>query len=473
MTPSKTLTPVRAVALAAALALSACSQMPRYERPASPVPDQWPTAQGRTTQPPAADLAWPDFFTDATLRELIHTALAHNRDLRAAVLTIEQARAQRGLRSADSWPTLNATATGSRTPTASGGIASTYTGGLLVTAYELDFFGRVASLQGQALAQYLATQEASQTVRISLIASVAQSWLALLADEELLQITRQSVASREDTLRLVRLRHEHGAASELDLHAVESTAAAARVALAQLQRQRALNENTLTLLLGQPLPAALRESLASARLAQVRLPQLPAGLPSDLLTQRPDIRQAEQLLIAAHANIGAARAAFFPRITLTAGVGSASSELSGLFRNGAWGFTLAPQLLAPIWDAGRNQATLDAAQASRDVALAQYDKAIQNAFREVSDALAARHTLTWQLQAQRAQHDADTARLRLSTLRVERGASSRLDWLDAQRAGLSSQQAVVQTQLAQLQNQVALFKALGAGQAPRAAPDRP
>ena len=454
-------------ALAAAALLAGCSMIPTYERPSAPVAAQWPdsTAEVATATTPATALAWQDFFADASLRQLIDMALANNRDLRVAVLNIEQARAQLGIRRADQWPTLNAAASGSRTPNGTGGSSNLYSAGLAITAYEIDFFGRVASLKEQALAQYLATTEGSRTARISLIATVAQTWLGLLADEELLAISRQTLVTREDSLKLVRLRLEHGATSELELRQSESLIEAARVALAQQQRQRALDENAMVLLLGQGVPPAVRERLATARLTQLHWPELAAGLPSDLLTSRPDIRQAEQQLIAANANIGAARAAFFPRISLTAGAGSASSELGGLFKNGSWGVTLAPQLLLPLFDAGRNQAGLDSAQTGRNIAVAQYEKAIQGAFREVADALAGRDTLAHQLNAQQAQLEAETARLRLTELRYQNGVASLLDWLDAQRTLFATQQVMVQTRLAYLQNQVALYKTLGGGAA--------
>ncbi|MFT7115696.1 MAG: multidrug efflux system outer membrane protein [Rhodoferax sp.] len=450
--------------LVAALLLAGCSLIPTYERPAAPVSTQWPTDTPTTAgATPAAKLAWQSYFGDASLTALIDVALANNRDLRVAVLNIELARAQLGIRRADQFPTVNAAASGSRTPNANGGITSVYSAGLLVTAYEIDFFGRVASLKEQALAQYLATREGSQTARISLIATVAQTWLGLLADEELLSISTQTLATRENSLRLVRLRLENGAASDLELYQAQSLMENARATRAQQQRQRALDENTLVLLLGQTLPTEVRARLASARLTQLRLPELPAGVPSDLLIQRPDIRQAEQQLIAANANIGAARAAFFPRIALTTGLGSGSNELSGLFKGGSWGFTLAPQLLVPLFDAGRNQAGLDSSLTNRKIAIAQYEKSIQSAFREVADALAGRDTLAEQLRAQQAQTEAETQRLRLTDLRFENGAASLLDSLDAQRSLFATQQVLVQIRLAYLQNQVALYKTLGGG----------
>lgn len=456
------------ITLACVSLLSGCSLMPSYERPSAPVAAQWPgmataALSNNDSNKANKDVGWEVFFSDTTVRELINTALANNRDLRVSVLNIEQARAQLGIRRADQFPTVNATVTGSRTPGSDGAIKSAYTGGLTVTAYELDFFGRVASLKEQALAQYLATQEGNKTVQISLMATVAQSWLSLLADEELLSLSRQTLASREESLKLVSLKLQHGAASELDLRLAQTLRESARATLAQQQRQRALDEHALTLLLGQALPASAQTQLASAGLGALRFPDVPAGLPSELLTRRPDVRQAEQLLIASNANIGAARAAFFPRISLTVGAGSASGELAGLFKDGSWGWTLAPQLVLPIFDAGRNQANLDAARVARDIAVAQYEKAIQSAFREVSDALAGRDTLAQQLQASEALLEAETARSKLTKLRFDNGAASQLDWLDAQRSLFAAQQAQVQTRLASLQNQVALYKVLGGG----------
>ncbi|RZL87184.1 MAG: efflux transporter outer membrane subunit, partial [Variovorax sp.] len=275
--------------------------------------------------------------------------------------------------------------------------------------------------------------------------------------------TRQTLGTRDESQRLTKLRFDNGVSSELDFRQAESLAEAARATLAQLQRQRALDENALVLLIGQALPTGVLDGGAPKLSAVADLPAVPAGLPSDLLMQRPDIRQAEQQLIAANANIGAARAAFFPRISLTATAGTASNELSGLFESGSWGFSLAPSLLLPIFDAGRNQAGLESARAGREIAVAQYEKSIQSAFREVSDALAGRATLAEQLRAQRAQATAESTRFRLSDLRYRNGISNFLDTLDAQRSLFVVQQSVVQTRLAQLQNQVQLYRALGGG----------
>ena len=459
-------TPV-ACALTAMALLSGCSMIPTYERPEAPVAAQWPAAAGAASAPAApaaADLPWQDFVGDARLQELVALALQNNRDLRVAVASIEQARAQYQIRQADQVPTINAAATGNRQPAAngSGGISSTYTAGLAMASWEIDFFGRVASLKEAALAQFLATQEARSAVQTSLVASVVSTWLSLQTNEELLALTQRTLATRDDSLRLNRLRFDQGVTSALDLRQAESLTAAARSTLAQQQRLRALDVNALTLLVGQPVPEGLLPSPQGDDRA-VALRDVPEGMPSDLLERRPDIRQAEQLLIAANANIGAARAAFFPRISLTASAGTASNALSGLFKSGSWGWTLAPQAVLPIFDAGRNQAGLDSARAGRDVAVAQYEKAIQSAFREVADALAGRATLGEQVLAQQAQATAEADRFRLADLRYRNGVASYLDVLDAQRALFATQQALAQSQLAQRQNQVALYKALGGG----------
>jgi multidrug efflux system outer membrane protein len=452
-----------ATAIALALCLAGCSTMiPKYARPAAPIPAAYPnTTTAQEAAATASDIEWQSYFGDERLKRLIDAALKNNRDLRVSVLNIEQARAQYQVRRADELPTVGVGAIGSRQPNGSGSIASSYTAGLSVTAYELDFFGRVRSLSAAALAQYLATEEARKNVQIALISSVANTYLNLLADEALLAVTRGTLLTREDSLKLTKLKFDVGATSELDYRQAESLAEGARATLAQLTRQRALDENALVLLLGQAMPADLPQGLKLS--SQNLINPLPAGLPSEVLTRRPDVRQAEQQLIAANANIGAARAAFYPRITLTGSAGSASSELSGLFKSGSSAWSFMPQLLLPIFDAGRNQANLDAARIGREIAVAQYEKAIQTAFREVSDALAGRDTLGEQVRAQEAQAAAEAARFKLADLRYRNGAASYLDVLDAQRSLFASQQAVVQVQAQQAQNQVILYKVLGGG----------
>ncbi|CAN7192291.1 efflux transporter outer membrane subunit [Acidovorax sp. Leaf78] len=462
-------------ALAAAALLAGCSFIPTYERPAAPVPSAYTTLGADTTGAAqgAAAAPWQDYFAEPRLRQLIEAALANNRDLRVAVLNIEQARATYQVRRADQYPGVGLAANATRGPSASNGdLTNSFSVGLAISSWEIDFFGRIASLKEQALAQYLATEEGRNAAQVSLVAAVANGWLNLLADEELLELSRQTLASREESVRLTKMRLDAGVTSELDFRQAESLTQAARATLAQQQRQRALDENALALLLGQALPDDVRASLAGSRLANApAMAQLPAGLPSELLTRRPDIRQAEQQLIAANANIGAARAAFFPRIALTAQAGTASNELSGLFKSGSWGFSIAPSLLLPIFDAGRNQANLESARAGRSIAVAQYEKSIQTAFREVSDALAGQATLGEQALAQQRQAEAEGARLQLADLRYRNGVSSYLDLLDAQRSLFATQQAVVQVRLAQLQNQVTLYKALGGG-APAVADNR-
>ena len=458
------LTPVMAAVL-----LSACGTLtPEYQRPPAPVAAAWASpAPSGSAIAAAPAIRWQDFFTDVRLRALIELSLRNNRDLRVAVLNIEQARAQFQIRRADQFPTVNAASSVTRQPILSGGkvlVPNVYSVGLGVTAWELDFFDRLGSLKQAALEQYLGTEEARKAARLSLIASVASGYLSLQSDDELLALTRQTLGTREESLRLTRLKFDNGAASELDWRQAESLVEGARVTLAQLQRQRAQDENALVLLLGQPMPEQLP---AAVNLSELRmLAELPAGLPSEVLIARPDVRQAEQSLLAANASIGAARAAFFPRISLTASAGTVSNQLSGLFKSGSWAASVAPlSLVLPVFDAGRNQANLESAQAAREVAVAQYEKAIQSAFREVADALAARATLSEQLRAQQAQTQAEAARYRLSELRYTNGVASFLDQLDAQRSLFAAQQAVIQTRLLQLQNQVVLYKALGGGTA--------
>lgn len=468
MNKRRSFTPMRRLTLCSALALAACTSMaPDHQRPAAPVPTQFPQASAAkpsASAPAAADIAWQDFFADARLQALIQAALANNRDLRVALLNVEQTRAQFQIRRADLLPTVNASVSASRQPSVvNGNLTNNFSAGASISAWEVDFFGRLDSLKDQALAQYLATEEARKAAQISLVAAVASGWLTLQADEDLLELTRQTLSSREESLRLVRLRVDHGASSELDWRAAQTLVEGARASLAQLQRQRALDVNALALLVGQSVAPDLLPSGSAMRLNALSLRDVPEGLPSDLLNRRPDIRQAEQALVAANANIGAARANFFPRISLTASAGTSSKELTGLFKSGSWGFSLNPQLLLPIFDSGRNQANLDAAKVGKDIAVAQYEKAIQTAFREVADALVGKTLLAEQLQAQQAQAQAEAERLKLSELRYRNGVASQIELLDAQRSLYTAQQAVIQTLLARLQAQVQLYKSLGGG----------
>ncbi len=480
--------PLTAIALASLLA--ACSFVPTYERPAAPVATQWPDTAGAavTEGTAAADLPWQEFVHDVRLRELIGLALVNNRDLRVAVQNIEQARAQYQIQRADMFPTVAAALTGTRSaPNANAGsdgpsVSSVYTLGVGITSWELDFFGRVAALKDVALSQYLATEESRKAAQISLIASISSTWLSLQTDTELLGLAERTLATREQSLRLTKLRFDNGASSALDMRQAESLAAAAQAAQAQQLQLRAQDINLLTLLVGQPLPAHLIPPVPQVSVAPASndstqptppvapagqlstFTEVPAGLPSDLLLRRPDIRAAEQQLIAANANIGAARANFFPRITLTASAGRASTTLDGLVGSGgsgAWSF--GPSVTLPIFDMGRNQAGLDAARAGREIAVAQYEKAIQSAFREAADALAGRATLGAQLSALEAQATAERDRFRLADLRYRNGIASYLDLLDAQRSLFATEQALAQMRLAQRANEVQLYKALGGG----------
>jgi NodT family efflux transporter outer membrane factor (OMF) lipoprotein len=450
---------IPSTALAAALLLAGCSMIPKYERPAAPVPGAFPYASAKEGVA-AADLPWERFFPDPRLRAMIATALRNNRDLRVAVLNIEQARAQYDIRRADQYPTVGASASAIRAPNAFGKEMTTYEVGLGISSWEIDFFGRIRSLSEQALAQYLATEEGRKAAQISLVATVASTWLGVVADDELLKLTRETLTTREESLRLTKLRFDNGVSSEIDLRAAESLAEAARATLAQFERQRSLDLDALALLLGEAVPADVRDGETTA---SVHLPDVPAGVPSEVLVRRPDVRQAEDQLVAANANIGAARAALFPRITLTATGGSASTELSGLFKAGSWGFTIGPTIAQTIFDAGRNRANLRAAEVSRDIAVAQYERAIQQAFRDVADALAGRATFTDQVDAQVRVVEAEATRTRLTRMRYDNGVASSLELLDAQRSLFAAQQALVQARLARLQNQVNLYRSLGGG----------
>jgi NodT family efflux transporter outer membrane factor (OMF) lipoprotein len=439
--------------------IAACTLTPKYERPAAPVESSFPYPSA-TEGTPAAQLGWQNFFTDETLRGLIRTALANNRDLRVAMLNVEQARAQVDVARSSLFPTVNAAFNYTHQPATASTPSTLYTAGLAVSAWELDLFGRIRSLSEAAAAQYIGSEEGRKAAQMTLVASVANTWLALVADDELLAITQDTLKTREESLRLTRLRFQNGVASEIDSRQAETLYETARAANAALRRQRAVDLDSLALLLGQPVPADFR---TPAGTSAISFPDLPAGLPSEVLVARPDVRQAEQQLIAANANIGAARAAFFPKIALTAQAGSASTALSGLFKSGTWGWTFAPSAALTIFDAGRNSANLRSANVSRDIAVAQYEKAIQVAFKEVADALAGRANFGEQVDAQRNAIEADRVRLKLAQLRYDNGVASYLDLLDAQRTLFGDQQVYVQAKLAHLQNQVLLYKALGGG----------
>ena len=452
---------------ALAVLLGGCASMaPPYERPAAPVAASFPEATqaaaqaGASSTQPASDLDWQQFFVDPRLKALIGLSLKNNRDLRIAVLNVERVRAQYQVQRSEEFPTLFLGGTALFQPNADGkGNNSFYTAGLNVTGYELDLFGRVRSLTDAALQQYFASEEGRKAAQISLIGTLANTYLTLLADDAQLDVARKTLQTREEGYRLLKLKFDNGALSDYDLAQAVTLVEGAKAAVALLQRQRMQDENALVQLVGEPLPASLPAPLPLDQ--QGLLANLPAGLPSALLERRPDVRQAEHQLQAANANIGAAKAAFFPTITLTGSIGLASADLGGLFDNRAW--QLLPRITLPIFDGGYNQANLEVSQATRDIAVAQYERSIQVAFREVADALAGRATYSEQLRAQQAQAAAEQKRSALAELRFRNGIASFLDVLDAQRALFQTQQATILVQAAQQQNLVTLYKVLGGG----------
>lgn len=464
-----------ALALATFLGLSGCASLaPQYGRPASPVPNSWPQGQsyqegaGRESESAIAPIPWQDFFVEPRLQELLLLALENNRDLRLAALAIDRARAQYRIQSADQAPTVGATGGGSgqRVPAdlSSSGHAVTaqqFAVGVGISSYELDFFGRVASLQAQALDQYLATQEARQTVRIALIGEVAAAYLNLAADRERLKLAEETLVAQEESYKLIKRRFELGVSSELDLRQAQTRVDTARVDIARYTTAEAQDANALTLVVGAPVPVELLPTALSETLTAVKT--ISPDLPSTVLLRRPDVRQAELLLQAAHANIGAARAAFFPRIALSSSVGLGSSDLFGLIQGGALVWSVAPQLTAPIFDHGRKEAGLEVAEVEKRMALSRYEKAIQTAFLEVADALARQGTIDEQVAAQQSLTEATAVSSRLAQLRFERGLESFLPVLDAQRSLYAAQQGVIATRLTRLLNLVTLYKVLGNG----------
>lgn len=464
------------VSLAAALVLAGCTSMaPNYEQPALPVAGDWPEGSAYAESDGAAastlrvaDIAWQEFILDENLRTIVSMALENNRDLRVAALNIDRARAQYRIQRADSFPSIGISGSGTsqRLPAdlnASGeaGITRQYNAGIGVSAYELDLFGRVRSLNEDALQRYLATEESRKTVQISLVAEVANAYLTLGSDQERLQLAERTLESQRNSYALTRRSHELGVASMLELRQAQTLVESARVDVARFTSQIAQDKNALVLLVGGPLSDALLPQ--SQKDDRVTLTQLDAGVPSEVLLRRPDVVEAERLLQAANANIGAARAAFFPRISLTASAGTSSSALSGLFEGGSGTWSFMPQLYLPIFEGGRNRANLEVSQVDRDIAQARYEKAIQSAFREVADSLAQRGTLDEQLDAQNALVEASADRQSLSDARYRQGVDSYLNVLDAERSLYAAQQDLISLRLVKNSNQVTLYKALGGG----------
>lgn len=467
---------MRGVSLTAAVAatlvfVSGCVNLaPDYQRPAAPVPDAWPVdpQQRQLGTALAADLDWQTFFTDERMRHLIELALQHNRDLRVAALNIEKARAQYQIQRSALFPSIDANAAGTRqripetlSTAGSAYINSEYTASLGFAAYELDLFGRLRNLKAQALEQYLATTEARRSTQISLVSEVANTWLALTADRERLQLAHETLASQRKSYELIQRSFEVGIATELDLRRAQSSVDSAQVDIASYTTLVAQDLNALSLLVG--MPVAEEGERQSLRDITRDMPQPSPGLPAEMLLRRPDILMAEHDLRAATANIGAARAAFFPSITLTAGAGTASTKLSDLFSAGTGTWNFMPQISLPIFNGGRNQANLAVAQVEREILLAQYEQSIQIAFREVADALALRSTIDTQLAAQQSLTDASEKIYQLSEARYRQGVESYLGVLDAQRSYYIAQQTLIATRLSQATNLVTLYKVLGGG----------
>ncbi|MYN03923.1 efflux transporter outer membrane subunit [Pseudoduganella sp. DS3] len=461
------------ITLSLAALLAGCSLAPAYQRPEPPVAAAWPQGEAykpaRSTENRSApDIAWREFIGNEQLAQLVQLALDNNRDLRISILNIEKARAQYGVARADQLPHLNAAVSqnaqrvpGNLSPGGQATISRQYNGGLLLPAFELDFFGRVKNLSQSALQQYLATGEARRAQQISLVAEIANAWLALAADQERMRLAEDTLKSQQITYELAKRRFDAGATSGLDMYEAQTSAEAGRNDVAIFRAQVAADENALALLVGAAVP---RELMPHGSLETVtRLAELPAGLPADVLLRRPDVLEAERLLQSANADIGVARAAFFPSISLTASAGSAGKELSGLFKAGSGAWSFAPQVNLPIFAGGANRANLDMAKSDRDIAVARYEKSIQSAFREVADALALNGTLDERLAAQAALSTAAQKSFRIHEARYQKGSESYLNALVSQRELYAAQQNLITTRLAKASNQVTLYRVLGGG----------
>ena len=459
--------------LSIALALTACSSIPDYERPAAPVPGAWP--QGQAYAP--ADTAetklpeWHSFFRDPALQRVIQVALDNNRDLRVAALNVQAYQAQYRIQRSALAPSVSADGTGSRQRVAGNTSSASpyntspynttqYNISVGISSWEIDFFGRLRALKAQALEQYFASEEAQRGAQVSLVASVATAWLTRQADSELLALSQRTLESYEKSYALTERSNKVGVATALELQQARSLVESARAQVAQYTRLVAQDLNALQLLLGAGLPADLP---AAQPLDRALLDELPVGLPSTLLERRPDILEAEHALKAANASIGAARAAFFPTIGLTANAGLASGEFKHLFDATSARWLGQPQISVPIFTAGRLKGSLDYAKVQKQVQVAQYEKAIQTAFREVSDGLAARGTYREQLNAQGELVKASSEYYRLAEKRYRSGVDSSLTFLDAQRQLFTSQQTLIGDRLAQLGAEIGLYKALGGG----------
>ncbi|MCB5191540.1 efflux transporter outer membrane subunit [Methylobacillus arboreus] len=454
-------------------ALSACSLMPGYQRPASPVAQNWQGLAQGIEDYPLAEIGWHEFFLDTRLQQLIAQTLDNNRDLRVAALNIERARAQYQVQRSNLFPTINAIMSSTAQQTSgnvaavgvsqqAAGVSHSYRATVGFSAYELDVFGRIRSLNEQALQTFFATEEARRSTQISLVAEVATAWATLAADQARLKVAQETLQSQQQTYELSKRSFELGVSSALALRQIQTSVDSARVDVATYKSQVTLDRNALDLLAGKPVADELLP-LAGSHDQPVSRYQVPANLNSEVLQQRPDVLQAEHALQAANANIGAARAAFFPLVSLTSSFGSASTELSGLFGPGSRVWSFAPSINVPIFNAGRNRANLEVAKIDRDILLAQYEQSIQIAFREVADVLAVRQNLGEQIEAQQSLLQASTEAFELSDARFRNGVDSYLTVLDSQRTMYIAQQNLISLQLADAANQFSLYKVLGGG----------
>jgi multidrug efflux system outer membrane protein len=454
------------------ICLSGCTMAPTYTRPTPPIPSDWPSGEAykeekvETPAPAAPEITWQEFFTDERLQKVIAMALHNNRDLRIAALSVERAKALYGIQRAELFPALDAVGSGGRervsadlSDTGSSKITERYSVDLGVLSWEIDLFGRIRSLKDKALEEYLATEHVRRGTQISLISAVTGTYLVLAADQENLKLAQSTLTTQQTAYGLIQRRYEIGLTNELDLRRSQTQVDLARRDVALYTQLVAQDENALNLLAGSPVP---RELLPLDLSSVVQLKDISPGMSSEILLRRPDILAAEHRLKAANANVGAARAAFFPRISLTTTVGTASNELSGLFKSGSATWNFAPQVVMPIFDA-RLWSALRGITVEREIAVAQYEKAIQTAFKETADALAQRGTVGDQMAAQESLVQASTDTYHLTNARYSKGIDSYLSVLDAQRSLYAAQQGLIGVRLTKLINLVTLYKVLGGG----------
>jgi multidrug efflux system outer membrane protein len=464
--------------IAIAMLITGCTMEPHYRRPDAPVAASFPSDRVYQTQPAAGsversangqaapDIGWRDFFVDPRLQQLIEIALKNNRDLRVSVLNVEAARAQYQITRAGLFPSVNAAVSQSRQRTPEDlsptrrTVSDVYSVGLNAS-WEIDFFGRIRSLKDQALAQYLATSQARKAAELSLVSEVADQYLTMIAYDEVLEVTRDTLKTAQDSYGLTKLQFDNGTGSELALRQAQTVVDEAQANLQAQARARAQAENSLVFVIGEALPSDLPPGATLD--GQELLEDIPAGLPSDLLSRRPDIMEAEENLLAANANIGAARAAFFPKVSLTGSFGTLSPSLGGLFKPGSAAWAFGPQISVPIFQGGENRANLDLANVQKKIQVAQYERAIQTAFREVADGLAARGTYDQEIEARQRDTLAEQRRLELSELRYRRGVDSYLSVLTAQNDLYTSRQSLITARMQRLTRLVDLYRALGGG----------